>query len=286
MLARVEATLSQVLGASVTITAQENLLGGCINKAQVLQTSHGGFFLKSHACAPSGLFAAEAAGLEALRATSSLTIPKVIAYEEQFLVLEFMKPAPRTGRFDEVLGSGLARLHSKTHARGFGFDISTYCGTTLQRNPWTPNWIDFYRDQRLSPLVKHLVDAGAFDRSAHKMSEALLSKLHERLASPEEPSALIHGDLWSGNLHTTAGGQPVLIDPAAYYGHREAEIGMMTLFGGFGPKVFDAYEAARPLAPGWRARNPLYELYHVMNHAHLFGGSYVTAALGTIRRFA
>ncbi len=289
MLSRVQAALTEVLGETV-ITGQARLVGGCINKTLLLETSRGRFFLKSNPQAPANLFEAEAWGLKTLEASGSpLQIPKVIAHEggtKGFLVLEFMDPAPRVRNFEEAIGQGLAQLHASTEPRGFGFEISTYCGTTIQKNPWTCDWVPFYREQRLRPLLKYLVDGGAFDRSAAKESEQLLNKLEERLAGPTEPSALIHGDLWSGNLHVTDQGQPALIDPATYYGHREAEIGMMTLFGGFGPRVFDAYEQVRPLAQGWRDRNPLYELYHVMNHAHLFGGSYVRSALDVIRSYA
>lgn len=289
---RLRDLLTERLGVDVEVQGQRHLGGGCINEALAVSTSAGDFFVKSNGDPIPDLFTAEAAGLAAMKGSgTSLAIPEVIGFEDPrpgeagFLVLELMSPGRRRPTFTEDLGRGLAALHRASHPRGFGFDVRTYCGTTPQPNQWTARWVDFYREHRLGHLLGRLVDDGHFGRAERKATEALLSKLEGWLGD-DEPPALIHGDLWSGNLHATAEGHPALIDPATYYGHREAEIGMMTLFGGFGPGVFDAYEEAYPLRPGWRERNPLYELYHVMNHAHLFGGGYVSQSISIIRRFS
>lgn len=293
LLDRVAEALTEAFGAPATITDHRALGGGCINEALRVETDHGPVFVKSNGDPIDDLFSAEAAGLTAMRNSgTSLAIPEVLAHEDPapgragFLVLELMAPGRRKPDFAAALGRGLAELHRCSSPRGFGFDRRTYCGTTPQPNRWGSSWIAFYRDQRLGHLLRRLVDAGHFGRSDRKLTEQLLSRLDDRLAAPEEPPALIHGDLWSGNLHADAAGHPALIDPAVYFGHREAEIGMMTLFGGFSGGVFAAYEEVWPLAPGWRDRNPLYELYHVMNHACLFGGGYVGQSLGIIRRYA
>lgn len=293
LLDRVAAALGAELDVEVRIDGHRALGGGCINEALAIDTSAGPFFVKSNGDPIADLFTAEAAGLEAMRGSgTSLGIPRVICFEDPrpgapgFLVLELMTPGRRKPDFTEALGRGLAELHRTSDARGFGFDVRTYCGTTPQPNRWAADWLEFYRARRLGHLLRRLVDDGHFGRADAKITEALLTKLEDRLTTDDEAPALIHGDLWSGNLHATAAGEPALIDPACYFAHREAELGMMTLFGGFGARAFDAYEEAFPLAPGWRERNPLYELYHVMNHAHLFGGGYVSQALSIIRRFA
>ena len=290
VLDRVAEALSARLGAPVRILGHRALGGGCVNEALRLETDHGPFFVKSHG-APSALFSAEARGLTALRnADCGLVVPEVLAFEDPrpgaagFLALELL-PLGASEDPDAALGRGLAHLHRATSGRGFGFEVDTYCGATVQPNPWTAGWLDFYRERRLGHQLRLLVDAGHFGAAARKATERLLGRLEDRLAGPDEPPALVHGDLWSGNRLETARG-PALIDPAAYYAHREAELGMMTLFGGFSARVYAAYEEAAPLAPGWRSRTPLYALYHVMNHATLFGGGYVDQALGIIRRYA
>jgi protein-ribulosamine 3-kinase len=286
---RAVAALSEALGAQVHLHGHRPVGGGSVAEALRLDTDHGPFFMKAHG-GPGALFSAEAAGLAALaQAGPGLVVPGVLAHADPgpegpgFLVLEWLAPGPAPD--PEVVGRGLARLHRLTSSRGFGFERDTYCGGTLQPNGWSATWIDFYRERRLGHQLRLLVDAGRLDAATRRRGERLLARLEDRLDGPPEPPALIHGDLWSGNLMATARG-PALVDPSVAYAHREAELGMMTLFGGFSPAVFAAYQEAWPLAPGWRARGPLYELYHVMNHATLFGGGYVAQAQAIIARYA
>lgn len=285
--ARIEAAIGAALGEPIHLTSRRALGGGCINDAARIETTAGPFFVKSNGT-PGALFSAEAAGLAAMRASgTSLAIPDVIAHEDPrpgaagFLVTTYLEPGRREGDFDEALGRGLAELHAATRDT-FGFDVDTYCGTTLQPNPDVPRWIDFYRDHRIGHQLRLGVRAGIYDRGEAKAVERLMARFDTLL--DEAPPSLVHGDLWSGNLHAD-GGRPALIDPAAAYAHPEMELGMMTLFGGFSRRTYDAYEAVRPL-DGWRERNPLYQLYHLMNHALLFGGGYVGQAMGVVRRFA
>lgn len=281
VIARIEAALE------TTVDGEHTLGGGCINRASRIDTADGPRFLKWNAT-PSAMFSTEAAGLTALKNSgTSLVIPTVLAYEDPtpnkpgFLVTDYLEPGRREKNFDEALGHGLAELHRATRAT-FGFEMDTYCGATIQPNPDIPRWVDFYRDQRLGHqlrISKHL-----YSKNDVRAFESLFSRLDDLLAD-DEPPALIHGDLWSGNLHAD-GPRPALIDPAVYYAHREAELGMMTLFGGFSARVYAAYEDVWPLRAGWRERNPLYELYHVMNHATLFGGGYVSQAAAIARRYS
>ena len=252
------------------------LSGGDTHAAACLEVGGARCFLKwSRTPHP---FAAEAAGLQALRAAGSpLVIPAPLSWDAQHLALEWLEPGPPAP--DAALGEGLAALH-RASAPAFGFSVDNTCGATPQPNPWTEDWPTFYRAHRLEPLLARLPAA------LRRAAAPVLDRLPALLASdaPAEP-ALIHGDLWAGNhLHTGRG--HALVDPAASFSHREAELGMMTLFGGFSAQVYDAYTATWPLASGWRERVPLYQLYHLLNHAVLFGGGYGEQARAVLRRYA
>lgn len=281
---RVEAALTGALGRPVEVGRARAVGGGCISQARRVDTSAGPFFVKTNADAPPDLFPREADGLAALRAADSgLAVPTVVAVEPGLLVLELLEPGPPPGDFDDRLGRGLAALHGAS-APAFGFAADTYCGATLQPNGWGDDWITFYRDRRLDHQLRLLRERGV-PAAELRVFGRLLDRLDALLAGADEAPALIHGDLWGGNLMRDADGTPALIDPAVYYAHREAELGMMVLFGGFSARVFAAYGEARPLAAGWADRQPLYTLYHVLNHATLFGGGYLRQAQLIARRY-
>jgi fructosamine-3-kinase len=284
--------IERAIGAPVRIRGRTPLGGGSINDTTLLDTTAGPFILKSHRQAPARMFQAESDGLDALRAiATTLAVPRVIAVGPEapgsfsFLVLEYLPAGRRRADFDEALGGGLAELHRAT-ANQFGFATDNYCGATPQPNPWTDRWMDFYGQSRLGYQLHLATDSGLVSHDDRRRIESLIRRLGEWIDEPASGPSLIHGDLWSGNLHTDEDGKPALIDPAAYYAHREAELGMMTLFGGFSPRVFAAYEAAFPLEPGWRDRNSLYQLYHLLNHLNLFGGAYHSQVMAVVRRFA
>ena len=286
-----EAALERALGRPrVTVTSAATVSGGCIHEARRLTTSAGEFFAKWSADCPRDIFIREAQGLEALRsAASEIAIPRVIAASEPagqdpaFLVIEYLEPDGR-GLLpdDEKLGRGLAAIH-RVSAESFGFDAPTYCGLTRQDNRWRQSWADFYRAQRLQPLIDTLARERALPAADRRLYERLMTRLPEFL--PVVPPSLIHGDLWSGNVVFSAKG-PALVDPACAFADREMEFGITTLFGGLSSRAFRAYEEVWPLAEGWRDRNPLYQLYHLLNHAVLFGGRYAEDARAIATRYA
>jgi fructosamine-3-kinase len=286
----IESLLAEALGrgpAPVTLTPTA---GGCINTAALAVRGGETFFVKWNDHPAPGQFAAEAAGLEAMSASAtSLQVPAPVAFCDDgpgraLLIVEYMPPGARAADFDERLGRGLAEMHGATSERGFGFVMDGYCGATPQPNGWMSSWVEFFGERRLAHQLRLARRAG-LDKGAARAVDAVIAKLPELIGDDEAP-ALIHGDLWSGNLHTAPDGRPALIDPAAYYGHREAELGMMGLFGGFSSRVYDAYDEAWPLAPGWRERTDLYALYHVLNHFNLFGGGYGAQAGRMAKRYA
>jgi len=282
-------TLAVAIGRPVAIGQRTTLGGGYINRVELIVTDAGTFVVKSNAASPAGFFRAEADGLAALgESGTSLVTPRVIACrddEPQLIVLEALQPAARVRDFDERIGRGLAELHRST-APKFGFARHNYCGLSEQPNGWRDTWPEFYAEARLRPHVERAARSGLIDAGDRKRFARLIDRLPDLLAGTEEPPALIHGDLWSGNLHVAPNGCPALIDPAVSFSHREAELGMMTLFGGFSRRVFDAYEDAWPLSAGWRERMPLYQLYHLLNHLNLFGGEYYGGVMAAVSRFA
>jgi len=281
--------LSVLNGTSVQLINSVDIGGGCINNAKRLNTSIGISFLKWNINAPSDIFIKEAAGLNEMQLECNpfLTIPKVIWCKEGgeypgLLLTEYLLPSRNASGFDEKLGRGIASLHRKT-ASNYGFHHSNYCGTTVQNNAWNDTWSTFFARQRIWSLVEQIRKERGISAEDMMMYEKLVAKLEDLLSHNTIPS-LIHGDLWSGNYMYTEKG-PALIDPACYYADREMELGMMQLFGGFSSSVWDAYQEEWPLPPGWQERIKLYQLYHVLNHYLLFGGSYGRQAAEIARSY-
>lgn len=288
-----EQALADALGdPGVSILGSTQVRGGCINHAARLDTTAGPVFAKWHDTPPAGMFSAEAEGLAALRKSGTpLVIPEPIAWNDGgkgkpgFLLATWLERGRPGPRFDERLGEGLATLHRAT-AEAFGFAHDGFCGSTPQPNGPLPSWVGFYRERRLGFQVRLARDTGRMSRDESPIYDTVLARLADLLPDDGEDPALIHGDLWSGNLWVASDGTPGLVDPATYYAHREAELGMMTLMGGFRQRVYEAYDATWPLPHGWRERNGLYQLYHLLNHLNLFGGGYGAQALAVARRYA
>jgi len=286
--------LEVALGASLgsEVVSARPVAGGDINRAYEIVLHDGrSLFAKANPRSPRGMFAAEARGLAWLAEAGALRIPRVVAVAgpadaEQFLVLELVasgRPAPD---FDERLGRGLAALHRHgALPPTFGLDHDNFVGSLPQSNAAAPTWPEFYRARRLEPLLRGAADAGLATSRMRQGFERLFRTL-EDLCGPPEPPARLHGDLWGGNLLCDDRGAPCLIDPAVYGGHREIDLAMMRLFGGFGAGVFAAYDEAAPLADGHHERVTLYQLYPLMVHVNLFGGGYVGSVESALDRLA
>jgi len=269
--------IARALGTAVR--SGRAVSGGDINQAEELTLADGRVvFAKTNGRADPAMFPAEARGLGWLAEAGALRVPRVLAVSGEppsFLVLERIVPGRRRPDFDEALGRGLAALH-RFGAAQFGLDHDNFIGRLPQSNRPAPTWAEFYRSRRIEPQLRLAADEGLASPRMLRGGERLLAAMEE-LVGPPEPPARLHGDLWGGNLLVDETGAPCLIDPAVHGGHRELDLAMMRLFGGFGGRVFDAYHEAHPLAPGHDERVPLYQLYYLLVHVNLFGGSYVAS---------
>jgi fructosamine-3-kinase len=285
---RIDDALARALG--VPVPAMRPMAGGDINEAYAARLSDGReVFVKTRRDADPRMFPCEARGLAWLAEAGALPVPRVLAVSDEsapgprFLILEMLGPGPRRRDYDEVLGRGLAALHA-TGAPCFGLAHDNFIGSLPQDNAPHDTWSDFYAHRRLLPQVRRAVDSGRAPAPWAQDFDRLVDKL-PTLVGPAEPPARLHGDLWGGNLHADAGGSPVLIDPAVYGGHREVDLAMLALFGGVSERMFDAYDEAHPLAPGWSERVPLYQLYPLLVHVNLFGTSYGSQVERALRRY-
>ena len=259
--------------------------GGCINDGARLTTTTGpALFLKFNADAAPDMFQREAEGLEALASVEGgPSVPAPLLIGEEFILLEYLSPAAPAADYWEAFGARLAPLHAATNSR-FGFPHDNYIGSTPQTNRWESDGFRFFAEQRLLFQGRLARDRGLMRPPSLQQLERLAERLRELV--PEQPASLLHGDLWSGNVIPGPGGHACLIDPAAHYGWAEAELAMTALFGRFPPAFYSAYESVRPLAPGYRARFDIYNLYHLLNHLNLFGGSYLGAVEGILARYS
>jgi protein-ribulosamine 3-kinase len=291
--------ISEKAGDAVKLNLISPVGGGCINESFKVETSHGVFFVKyNDAGRYPGMFAAEARGLELLGATvssgrrsdaanrSNIIVPAVVAQggdnRYSLLVLDFLHTGSMSKTFWDDFGKGLAYLHMHS-SKEFGLDHSNYIGSLLQVNRFHPNWIDFFISERIENQLKLARDSGRSGRELGKYFENVYPYLCEFF--PDEPPALLHGDLWSGNYMVSKEGGPVILDPAVYYGHRYMDLGMTRLFGGFAPSFYHSYDAIYPLEKNWQQGIEIANLYPLLVHLNLFGGSYLTSLMNILKRF-
>ncbi len=283
----VEKALSEKLGNKVTIEGTRVESGGSINDAYSLFTGAGEFFVKiNSASLYPQMFEKEAAGLEILRKAGALEVPGTVLFGEEnntaFLVLKRIKSGNKKPGFWEDFGIKLAGLHKNTNDK-FGLDHDNYIGSLVQINGYCDTWSEFFVTKRLEVQIRLARNKGILSGSTVKAFENFFNKTEE-IFPPENPS-LVHGDLWGGNYMVNLNGNPVIIDPAVYYGHREMDLGMSKLFGGFDSRFYDAYNSAFPLEKGWQKRMDYCNLYPLMVHVNLFGGGYLMSVENILSKF-
>jgi len=276
LIAAIEAAVSAVAG-SFRLERTASMPGGCIHRCYVLEGAGKRFFAKINCNSQSDNFAAETDGLEALAAAGA-RVPAPLCHgetgTEAFLVLEHLD---LRGKGDyAALGRELARLHS-SHGEDYGWHRNNYIGKTPQLNRRSHSWGEFWSQSRMAPQLE-LARENGLGGSLIRKGEQLAASLPKLLAGHAPAASLLHGDLWSGNTGFLADGTPVLFDPAVYLGDREADLAMTELFGGYPEVFYSAYGEAAPLDEGYSLRKTLYNLYHVLNHANLFGGGYAAQA--------
>ena len=295
-----ETILFQALGQPVEVIEMQFLSGGDINTAAQVFSSEGVFFVKwnqagqffarQSAQEPDGNqpdpFETEARGLNLLRQTDALFVPQVIGYGQQmdksYLILEYIDSGAPGKAYWEELGQSLAVMHSHTQPK-FGLHFPNYIGSLPQTNTLTSNGCHFFFEHRLLPQAGLALYKGLLAKDVYDS----LFRLRDRLPSllPAERPALLHGDLWSGNVMVTETGYPALIDPAVYYGFREADLAHSKLFGGFDQRFYDAYDEAFPLEDGFDERVAIYNLYPLLVHVNLFGSGYVSGVERVLKQF-
>jgi fructosamine-3-kinase len=282
---RIEQAIATATGTPVRFAQSRPVAGGCINDSRVVTLDNGLMvFVKTHANPPVGMFDAEYQALRLIAAVDVIRVPRPIAVADDFIVMEAFHSGSRCTDWQELLGRRLAQLHQAAQTERFGFEQNNYLGTSLQPNGWLGDWVDFWRERRLGWQLRIFADSGNSGDPLLQLGEKLIERLDEILAEPQEPAVLLHGDLWSGNAAADEKGEPIIFDPASYYGRREAEIGMMRLFGGFDKRCETAYNEVWPLADGADRRIACYRLYHELNHLNLFGGGYYRSCLKTIQQ--
>ena len=271
------------------IASQRPVSGGCINDAKIITTKSGkSYFVKTNSNSNKDMFLKEANGLRELAKANVIRVPNVIYADNDFIIIENIIPSSKNKLFWEYFGRDFARLHKFT-SKSFGFYEDNYIGSTPQLNIANQiesvNWIDFYFNKRLLFQYKLAENNGYAGEELRKVFFQLESKISSILKDCDAKPSLLHGDLWSGNFLTDETGNACLIDPAVYYGHREADLAMTKLFGGFDASFYSAYNEEYRLDDGYEYRENIYKLYHVLNHLNLFGSGYYHQAVSLIKYY-
>jgi fructosamine-3-kinase len=275
----VEAVLREHAGPGTAIQSITAVGGGCISPTARIDTGDGSYFLKwSGPDLPIGLLAAEARGLRSLAQAGAVRVPAVIELgsHPDWLLLEWLEAGAAGPGAWRRLGRDLALLHQRLGDR-FGDERDNFIGSLPQGNGPMHDWADFWRRRRLEPQLGRALDRGLLGPMDRRRFDALSARLDDLLGPGQEDGpSLLHGDLWAGNVHMMADGSPAVIDPAVYHGHREVDLAMADLFGGFDPDFRRGYDEVWPPAPGYTpTRRAVYQLYYLLVHVNLFGSGYV-----------
>lgn len=284
--AAIGTALTEQLGRPVAAQPRDRVGGGCISETWRWEADGRSLLVKLAPLHRLGMFEAEKAGLEELASAQAVSVPQALAIgatpDSAYLALEWIDFVQSTPQSESALGEQLAWQH-RTQSREHGWHRDNTIGRTPQQNAALNDWCAFFRERRLRPQLD-LAAANGYRASLQERASRLLESMDAFFTSHRPVPSLLHGDLWGGNWGTDAQGCPVIFDPAVYYGDRETDLAMTKLFGGFSNRFYTAYHSAWPLDQAAGARRPLYNLYHVLNHLNLFGGSYLSQAEDMINR--
>lgn len=279
-----EEVISDKTASLFHIKERQTLTGGDINNAYKISDGNQSYFVKTNRKTQAFMFEAEQVGLAALKQSNTILVPDVIAQgvfgTDSYLVLSYidMQGQPNSAKF----GQKLAELHQCCEQR-YGFDVDNSIGSTPQINAWNDSWVNFWQKERLSCQLEIAKKNGL----SHRMIDLgikLIEKTPYFFQNYHPKASLLHGDLWNGNWSSTPQGEPIIYDPACYYGDHEADLAMTELFGHPGLHFYEAYSDIFPIADGYQTRKLFYNVYHILNHANLFGGSYVQQAINSIEQ--
>ena len=285
MWSKIAEEISQITKEKFTINNRRSVGGGCINQGYALIGEQRTYFVKLNSASGLEMFAAEALGLKHMGETQTIRIPQPVCWGSvdnyAYLVMEWLELGRGGGNESwESMGTKLAQMHRFAGANKFGWDINNTIGSTPQINTWTESWSEFFAQHRIGYQLRLAKRRGGNFPDTGKVIDAVRGFLAGHNPQP----SLVHGDLWSGNAAVTDAGEAVIFDPATYWGDREVDIAMTELFGGFPAAFYRGYNQAWELDSGYAQRKTLYNLYHILNHFNLFGGSYESQAMGMIRR--
>ena len=278
--------LSTHLNQSIPHLKFTPVYGGSINQCFALTAGENKWFMKANSASEyPNMLETEFTGMNLLDQNSSFKIPKMLICQKfediGYLVMEFIENGHRLNDYWEVFGRRLGEMHRNTYPR-FGLDHDNYIGSLKQSNHQKENWSDFFIEERLIPQLNNSIEILSLE--IRKGFDEVFKKIEQIF--PSEKPALIHGDLWSGNFMTSENGEATIFDPSVYYGHREMDIAMTKLFGGFESQFYESYNGTYPLEPGWQDRIDICNLYPLLVHVNLFGGGYINQVRSILKRYA
>lgn len=276
---QVESWISEFEGEDFSLQQCQSIGGGCINDAYRISGSDRQYFIKVNDSSKLAMFEAEMEGLQAILETASIRVPRPLLVQRDgqhaYLIMEYLEFGGSGEAFQ--FGQQLAAMHQQS-ADTFGWHRDNTIGSTPQHNKISSDWIEFWREQRLGYQIELAARRG-IGQKAVDLCDQLAQRLEDYFHDYHPRPSLLHGDLWSGNAAYSARGEPLIFDPACYYGDREADLAMTELFGGFGAEFYRGYQSVWPLDSGYKIRKNLYNQYHILNHYNLFGGSYGSQAV-------
>lgn len=269
--------ISQATGQKFQVDSHRSVSGGCINQGYQITGNGSTYFVKVNQPSQAGMFAAEALGLKQMLETNTIRVPQPICWgvtDNSFIVMEWLEFGRANSQIWAEMGQNLAEMHKTKGAAQFGWEQNNTIGSTPQINTWTADWAEFFSEHRIGYQLKLAKRRGG----SFPNRDEVVAAVREQLSNRQPLPSLVHGDLWSGNAAATADGEPVILDPATYWGDREVDIAMTELFGGFPAAFYRGYNQAWQLDRGYQQRKTIYNLYHILNHFNLFGGGYSSQA--------